>query len=100
MKKLLFITIFLIIILFFVLYFKLYPLYKGIKPGYLSLKIKITSDEELKYLKLAENFAIQIFVKGVNGARVIKEDPVGNLIVSLTKEGKIVSLSDLDQMEE
>jgi glucose/arabinose dehydrogenase len=60
-------------------------------------KIKITSDEELKYLKLPENFAIQIFAKGVNGARVIKEDPAGNLIVSLTKEGKIVSLPDLNQ---
>ena len=43
------------------------------------------------------NFAIQIFAKGVNGARVIKEDPAGNLIVSLTKEGKIASLSDLNQ---
>ncbi len=48
-------------------------------------------------MKLPENFVIQIFTKGVNGARVIKEDPAGNLIVSLTKEGKIVSLPDLDQ---
>jgi glucose/arabinose dehydrogenase len=96
MKKIKFL-LFLFIILFFVLYFKLYPLYKGVKPGYLPSKIKITSDEELKYLKLPENFAIQIFAKGVNGARVIKEDPAGNLIVSLTKEGKIVSLPDLNQ---
>jgi glucose/arabinose dehydrogenase len=79
------------------LYSKFYPLYKGVKPGYLSSKIKITSDEKLKYLKLPENFAIQIFAKGVNGARVIKEDPAGNLIVSLTKEVKIVSLPDLNQ---
>jgi hypothetical protein len=28
---------------------------------------------------------------------VIKEDPAGNLIVSLNKEGKIVSLPDLNQ---
>jgi glucose/arabinose dehydrogenase len=96
MKKIKFL-LFLFIILFFVLYFKLYPLYKGVKPGYLPSKIKIISDEELKYLKLPENFAIQIFAKGVNGARVIKEDPAGNLIVSLTKEGKIVSLPDLNQ---
>jgi glucose/arabinose dehydrogenase len=96
MKKIKFL-LFLFIILFFVLYFKLYPLYKGVKPGYLPSKIKITSDEELKYLKLPENFVIQIFAKGVNGARVIKEDPAGNLIVSLTKEGKIVSLPDLNQ---
>jgi glucose/arabinose dehydrogenase len=97
MKKIKFLLLFLFIILFFVLYFKLYPLYKGVKPGYLPSKIKITSDDELKYLKLPENFAIQIFAKGVNGARVIKEDPAGNLIVSLTKEGKIVSLPDLNQ---
>jgi hypothetical protein len=38
-------------------------------------KIKITSDEELKYLKLPESFTIQVFAKGVKGARVIKEDP-------------------------
>jgi glucose/arabinose dehydrogenase len=79
------------------LFYELYPLYKGVKPGYLPSKIKITSDEELKYLKLPENFVIQIFAKGVNGARVIKEDTAGNLIVSLTKEGKIVSLPDLNQ---
>jgi glucose/arabinose dehydrogenase len=48
-------------------------------------------------LKLPENCAIQIFAKGVNGAKVIKEDQAGNLIVSLTKEGKIASLSDLNQ---
>jgi glucose/arabinose dehydrogenase len=97
MKKIKFLLLFLFIILFFALYFKLYPFYKGVKPGYLPSKIKITSDNEFKYLKLPENFAIQIFAKGVNGARVIKEDPAGNLIVSLTKEGKIVSLPDLNQ---
>jgi glucose/arabinose dehydrogenase len=97
MKKLLFLLIIFVLILIFVLYFKLYPLYKGVKPGYLPSKIKITYDDELKYLKLPENFAIQVFAKGVNGARVIKEDPAGNLIVSLTKEGKIVSLPDLNQ---
>jgi glucose/arabinose dehydrogenase len=97
MKIIKFLLLSLFIILLFVLYFKLYPLYQGVKPGYLPSKIKITSDEELKYLKLPENFAIQIFAKGVNGARVIKEDPAGNLIVSLTKEGKIVSLPDLNQ---
>jgi glucose/arabinose dehydrogenase len=87
----------LIIFLFAFLFYRPYPIYQGIKPGYLPSKIKITSDEELKYLKLPENFAIQIFAKGVNGARVIKEDPAGNLIVSLTKEGKVVSLPDLNQ---
>jgi glucose/arabinose dehydrogenase len=99
MKKIFLLSpiLFLIIFLLAFLFYRLYPIYKGIKPGYLPSKIKITSDEELKYLKLPENFAIQIFAKGVNGARVIKEDPAGNLIVSLTKEGKIVSLPDLDQ---
>jgi len=97
MKKLLFLIATLLLISVSFLFYKLYFLYKGVKPGYLPSKIKIISDEELKYLKLPENFAIQIFAKGVNGARVIKEDPAGNLIVSLTKEGKIVSLPDLNQ---
>jgi glucose/arabinose dehydrogenase len=97
MKRIIFLGTPLFIILIFILYSKIYPLYKGVKPGYLPSKIKITYDDELKYLKLPENFAIQVFAKGVNGARVIKEDPAGNLIVSLTKEGKIVSLPDLNQ---
>jgi hypothetical protein len=68
-------TALLIIFLFVFLFYRLYPIYKGIKPGYLPSKIKITSDEELKYLKLPESFTIQVFAKGVKGARVIKEDP-------------------------
>jgi glucose/arabinose dehydrogenase len=97
MKRIIFLGTPLFIILIFILYSKIYPLYKGVKPGYLHSKIKITYDDELKYLKLPENFAIQVFAKGVNGSRVIKEDPAGNLIVILTKEGKIVSLPDLNQ---
>jgi len=94
MKKILILGI--IILILFLIY-KFYPIYKGIKPVYLPSKTKIISDKDLEYLKLPENFKIQIFAKSVNGARVIKEDPAGNLIVSLTKEGKIVSLPDLNQ---
>jgi glucose/arabinose dehydrogenase len=89
--------LFTIVIVFGIIsFYKLYPLYRGVKPGYLPSKVKITSDEELKYLTLPENFVMQVFAKGVNGARVMKEDPSGNLLVSLTKEGKIVSLPDLN----
>jgi glucose/arabinose dehydrogenase len=110
-----FIFIILAISLGFLIY-KFYPIYKGIKPAFLpGPKIQQTSpipkspppspkkekailtDQALDFLKLPENFVIQIFAKNINGARVIKEDPAGNLIVSLTKEGKIVSLPDLDQ---
>ena len=94
MKKILILGI--IILILFLIY-KFYPIYKGIKPVYLPSKTKIISDKDLEYLKLPENFKIQIFAKSVNGARVIKEDPAGNLIVSLTKEGKVVSLPDLNQ---
>jgi len=97
MKKIKYFLLILVFILIIILIYKIYPIYRGVKPAYLSSKLKIVSDEELKYLNLPENFMIRIFAKGVNGARVIKEDPAGNLIVSLTKEGKIVSLPDLDQ---
>jgi hypothetical protein len=66
MKKIKFLLLSLLIILLFILYFKLYPLYQGVKPGYLPSKIKITSDEKFKYLKFPENFAIRIFAKGFN----------------------------------
>jgi glucose/arabinose dehydrogenase len=93
MKKILFFsTILAIIILTYI-----YPYYKAIKPAFLPAGKKIASNEDLSLLKLPENFSIQIFAKEVNGARVIKEDPAGNLIVSLTKEGKVVSLPDLNQ---
>lgn len=90
---LIFVLLFLIFIIWF---YWLYPIYKGIKPAFLPSRKQIVSDSELSFLKLPENFAIQIFAKGLEGPRVIKEDPAGNLIVSLTKAGKVVSLPDLD----
>jgi len=100
-----------VIVLSFLIY-KLYPIYKGIKPAFFPARQKIPisifkedtskernteSDKELDFLKLPSNFKIQIFAKNLDGARVIKEDPAGNLIVSSTKKGKIVSLPDLNQ---
>ncbi len=76
---------------------KLYPIYQGAKPAFAPQAFKINSDEELAFLKLPPNFAIQVFAKGLEGPRVIKADPAGNLIVSLTKAGQVVALPDLDK---
>lgn len=45
-------------------------------------------------LKLPPGFAISIFAKNVPGARVLAQDADGNLLVSLTRAGKVVALPD------
>ncbi len=101
MKKIIYVSL-LIFVAFalFLLFKRLYPIYKGIKtplsPSPQKISERISSDEELSFLNLPEGFSIQIFAKGLEGPRVIREDPSGNLIVSLTRQGKVVSLPDFD----
>ena len=45
-------------------------------------------------MKLPPGFAISIFAKKLPGARVLALDPDGNLLVSLTSQGKVVALPD------
>jgi glucose/arabinose dehydrogenase len=45
-------------------------------------------------LKLPAGFAVEIFAKGLGDPRVLAYDPLGNLLVSLPKAGKVVALPD------
>ena len=45
-------------------------------------------------LVLPSGFSASVFAKDLTGARVMAFDPAGNLMVSLTSQGKIVDLSD------
>jgi glucose/arabinose dehydrogenase len=45
-------------------------------------------------LKLPPGFAWTVFAREVKGARVLILDPNGNLLVSLTSQGKVVALPD------
>ena len=45
-------------------------------------------------LKLPPGFAISIFAQNLPGARVLALDPNGNLLVSLTSQGRVVALPD------
>jgi glucose/arabinose dehydrogenase len=45
-------------------------------------------------LRLPPGFAISIFAKNLPGARVLALDPNGNLLVSLTSQGRVVALPD------
>lgn len=47
-------------------------------------------------LTLPEGFTISIFAENLPGARDIAKDPAGNIIVSLTSEGRVVALPDND----
>jgi len=45
-------------------------------------------------LKLPPGFAISVFARDLDGARVLALDPAGNLLVSLTSQGKVAALPD------
>ena len=47
-------------------------------------------------LKLPQGFSISIFATHVPGARVLCLDPAGTLLVSLTRQGRVVALPDKD----
>jgi glucose/arabinose dehydrogenase len=52
------------------------------------------SDPAAGPLKLPPGFAINIFARQVPGARVLARDPTGTLLVSLTRQGRVVALPD------
>jgi glucose/arabinose dehydrogenase len=45
-------------------------------------------------LRLPPGFSIGVFARGLPGARVLALDPNGNLLVSLTSQGRVVALPD------
>ena len=45
-------------------------------------------------LKLPDGFSVSIFAKDLVNPRVLSYDPAGNLIVSITSEGRVVALPD------
>ena len=47
-------------------------------------------------LQLPDGFSISIFAEDLGPARVMVVDPAGTLLVSITKEGRIVALPDKD----
>jgi len=48
-------------------------------------------------LELPPGFAFSVFAKNLPGARVLALDPAGNLLLSLTSQGKVVALPDKNQ---
>jgi len=73
--------------------------YEGIKPALLPPPEDITELEDVKKnlgLQLPEGFTISIFAKGLGKPRVMEYDPLGNLLVSIPKEGRVVALPDGD----
>ncbi|MBI5732445.1 hypothetical protein HY967_00595, partial [Candidatus Jorgensenbacteria bacterium] len=61
--------------------------------------IESTSTSEINTtypLVLPQDFSISIFAKDLVGPRVIAQDPQGTLIVSITEEGRVMALPDLN----
>ncbi len=52
------------------------------------------ADPILKPLKLPPGFAISIFARNLGNPRVLVLDPAGNLLASLTHQGRVVALPD------
>ncbi|MDP3792293.1 MAG: PQQ-dependent sugar dehydrogenase [bacterium] len=51
----------------------------------------------LGFLNVPEGFKISVFTKDLNSPRVMEFDPKGRMLVSETKEGKVVLLEDKDK---
>lgn len=89
MFKKLIIIIFLAVIA--VIFYFGFKFYSGIKP-LIFPPPKINS--ELGFLKLADGFEVSVFAKNLGGPRVMTFDPDGNLLTSITSQGKVVALPD------
>lgn len=97
MNRILLIIASIILILGTIFYFRNL---RGIGPAVLPPNTNIV--EELKEpqnetnfpLSLPKGFKISIFANGLNGPRDLEKDPNGNLVVSLTSNGQVVSLPD------
>ena len=85
--------------------FSVWEQFQGIGPavlpplGDIADIIEETSQEEQQSkldfpLILPEGFSISVFAKDLGPARVMTRDPAGNLLVSVTKEGKVLALLD------
>jgi glucose/arabinose dehydrogenase len=70
------------------------PGYLGPPADIVQLLNKASDDTPLK---LPPGFAINIFARKVPGARVLARDPAGNLLLSLTRQGRVVALPDKNQ---
>src|SRR3989344_9702727 len=45
-------------------------------------------------LKLPQGVSVSIFARNLKAPRVLARDPAGNILTSITSEGKVVALSD------
>ena len=99
MKKYLFIVL-IVIAVVLVAVFYLSSVFKiswqGLKPAVTSPPENIAEviNTTGMPLKLPAGFSISIFAKDLIAPRVIKFDPAGNLVASITSEGKVVVLPD------
>lgn len=76
-----------------IFYFRFWP---GLKPALQNPPEDITQviNTTGMPLKIPAGFSISIFAKDLKAPRVIKFDPAGNLVVSITSEDKVVVLPD------
>ena len=74
-----------------------YPFYKGMRPAIFPPPEDITKAENTKEnlgLQLPDGFRISIFAQGLGKPRVMEYDPLGNVLVSIPSQGKVVALPD------
>lgn len=57
---------------------------------------QISGKDITQFLKLPDGFSVSIFAKDIVSPRVMTYDPAGNLLVSITSQGKVVALPDKD----
>lgn len=67
---------------------------RGVGPAFKPSPEDISENATDLPLKLPSGFSISIFAKDLGAPRVMSYDPVGNLVVSIPSEGKVVALPD------
>ena len=65
-------------------------------PKFKQPEISISPGENLPSLSISDGFKIDVFADGLTGPRVIVFGPKGEMLVSETKDGRIVLLEDMD----
>ncbi|MCH8986933.1 PQQ-dependent sugar dehydrogenase [Patescibacteria group bacterium] len=98
MKKKIFLIIFTFIIVGIIVWIGIFywQNLRGVGPALKSPPEDIAEIINEFPLQLPPGFSISIFAENLGPARVMAIDPAGNLLVSITKEGKIVALPDRD----
>ena len=101
MKKIIYFFLAVVLNILSIAGFYIWKNFRGAGPAFLPAKINI---EQVNYqektslpLEIPKGFSISIYAKDLVAPRVLEWDPIGNLLVSIPSNGKVVAIVDQGQ---